>query len=108
MPNYNVPPELPKPEVYDAHYREAMKTMNEEESMECIMFTIMVYLDDGRIYQYKVESASKAREHAAAIAEHGYRHNDGETFEHYPAWRVLKVKVIGGIPSHYFDEATGT
>jgi hypothetical protein len=72
-------------------------------------YTIKVYMDDGRVFSYNVEGDDKAREHAAAIAEHGYRHNDGNIFEHYPAWRVLKVKVTGGtIPTSYVDKASGT
>ena len=69
---------------------------------------IQVYLDDGRVYCYVVASPEKAREHAAAIAMGGYRHNDGEVFEHYPPHRILKVKVAGKIPTKYQDEATGT
>jgi len=73
-------------------------------------YTIKVYLDDGRVYEYDVVGQDKAREHCAAIAEHGYRHNDGQTFEHYPAWRILKVKAVGEfVPStSYVDRASGT
>ena len=53
--------------------------------------TMRVYMDDGRVYEYDVYGADKAREHAAAICAGGYRHNDGKTFEHYPPHRVLKV-----------------
>lgn len=72
-------------------------------------YQISVYLDDGRIYSYSVIGPDKAREHAAAIAEHGYRHNDGVVFEHYGPHRVLKVKVTGApIPTSYQDKASGT
>lgn len=75
-------------------------------------FTIHVYMDDGRVYKYTVESADKAREHSDAIVRHGYRHNPkgGQIFEAYGPHRVLKVKVTGGkIPTRYPDiEATGT
>lgn len=71
--------------------------------------TISVYLDDGRVYEYDVASAEKAREHAAAIVRDGYRHNDGTTFEHYPAHRIVKVKASGGeVPTKYLDRVTGT
>jgi hypothetical protein len=72
--------------------------------------TISVYLDDGRVFSYDVVSADKAREHAHAIAQTGYRHNDGAgTFEHYPAHRVLKIKASGGVvPTAYPDKASGT
>lgn len=73
------------------------------------MITISVYLDDGRVYEYDVASPDKAREHAAAIVSGGYRHNDGEVFEHYPPHRILKVKTSGEpIPTKYADRATGT
>ena len=70
--------------------------------------TIRVYLDDGRVYEYEVEGADKAREHAAAIVMGGYRHNDGNTFEHYPPHRVLKVKAVAKIPTLYPDRSSGT
>jgi hypothetical protein len=71
--------------------------------------TISVYLDDGRVYEYDVATADKAREHSAAIVRDGYRHNDGETFEHYPAHRIVKVKATGAVvPTKYLDRATGT
>ena len=73
-------------------------------------YTIKVYMDDGRCYSYDVEGEDKAREHCAAIAEHGYRHNDGKVFEHYPVWRVLKVKAYGSSPisTLYPDKESGT
>lgn len=68
-------------------------------------YTIRVYLDNGVCFEYKVESSHKAREHAAAIVATGYRHNDGEgEFEHYPPHRIMKVKIIGKIPTMYPDE----
>lgn len=72
-------------------------------------FKILTYLDDGRVFEYEVESAEKAREHSAAIVRGGYRHNDGQTFEHYPPHRIDKVKVVGpGVPTKYPDKSTGT
>lgn len=71
--------------------------------------TVEVYIDDGRVYSYEVANADKAREHAAAIVRYGYRHNDGETFEHYGRHRILKVKVTGGpVPTRYPDTPSGT
>jgi len=71
---------------------------------------IEVYLDDGRVYSYEVPNEMKAREHAAAIAQGGYRHNDGKgEFEHYGPHRVLKVKASGGpVSTKYADEGSGT
>ena len=74
------------------------------------MIQIAVYLDDGRVYSYDVAAPDKAREHAAAIAKTGYRHcaNAGE-LEHYPPWRILKIKCTGdGIGTCYPDRARGT
>lgn len=77
-------------------------------------FTVATYLDDGRVFEYDIEAAtedagaSSAREHAAAIVQGGYRHNDGTVFEHYPPHRILKVKVAGAIPTLYPDRVRGT
>jgi hypothetical protein len=70
-------------------------------------YTIKVYLDDGRIFKYNVDSADKVREHASAIISGGYRHNDGKIFEHYPPHRILKIK-SSDIPTNYKDEVEGT
>ena len=71
-------------------------------------FTVSVYLDDGRVFEYDVDSAEKVREHSAAIILGGYRHctKDG-IFEHYGPQRVLKVK-SNGINTMYPDRVRGT
>jgi hypothetical protein len=69
---------------------------------------IEVYMDDGRVFSYDVAHSGKAREHSAAIVRDGYRHNDGDVFEHYPPHRVLKVKVSGVVPTKYQDRESGT
>lgn len=70
---------------------------------------IQTYIDDGRVFEYEVANPGKAREHASAIVRSGYRHNDGEEFEHYPPHRILKVKVVGGtVPTKYPDTVSGT
>jgi predicted SnoaL-like aldol condensation-catalyzing enzyme len=71
-------------------------------------FTIQVYLDDGRIFEYEVDSPDKAREHASAIINTGYRHNDGVIFEHYPPHRINKIKCPQIIPTKYPDRVSGT
>lgn len=71
------------------------------------MKTIQVYLDDGRVFEYKVENEEKVREHASAIIATGYRHNDGKVFEHYPPHRILKVK-SSEISTKYIDTVKGT
>ena len=54
-----------------------------------------------------VPTAEKVREHVAAIVKDGYRHNDGKLFEHYPPWRILKVK-SSGLETMYPDQCRGT
>jgi len=70
-------------------------------------FPVEVYLDDGRVFYYYVTSAEKVREHASAIIKGGYRHNNGEVFEHYPPHRLLKVKGYK-INTMYPDKVRGT
>lgn len=70
-------------------------------------YIVKIYLDDGRIFKYEVESAEKVREHTSAIINVGYRHNDGNIFEHYPPHRILKVK-SENIPTKYKDVVEGT
>jgi hypothetical protein len=83
------------------------KPMSESESHNQ-KFTIQIYVDHGVVYEYEVDSPEKVREHASAIVETGYRHNDGSTFVHYPPHRIVKVKCDAPIPTHYEDRARGT
>jgi len=72
-------------------------------------YTIRVYIDNGVIFEYDVESPEKVREHADAIVKEGYRHNDGKTiFEHYGPHRIKKVQCKALIPTIYPDRMTGT
>ena len=71
-------------------------------------YNVEVYLDDGRVFEYEVESAEKVREHASAIIKGGYRHNNGLYFEHYPPHRILKVKCSKTIDTLYKDSVRGT
>jgi predicted SnoaL-like aldol condensation-catalyzing enzyme len=75
--------------------------------METKNFKVQTYLDDGRVFEYEVNSEEKVREHASAIVKDGYRHNDGKIFEHYPPHRILKVK-SEGITTMYPDIVRGT
>ena len=70
-------------------------------------FTISVYLDDGRVFEYDVPSEEKVREHATAIVIGGYRHCDNTVFEHYPPHRILKVK-SRHVSTMYPDRIRGT
>lgn len=74
---------------------------------EKVKYLVSVYLDDGRVFEYEVANAEKVREHASAIVNTGYRHNDGVVFEHYPPHRILKVKSTK-IPTMYPDITRGT
>lgn len=73
-------------------------------------YTISVYMDDGRVFEYDVDSEEKVREHSDAIVKNGYRHcsnaEDG-VFEQYGAHRILKVKSYG-IKTMYQDRVRGT
>jgi len=55
------------------------------------MTTIKVYLVDGRVYEYKVDNPTKAREHAHRIITNGWRNNEEGRECYYPVWQVLKV-----------------
>lgn len=79
--------------------------MNKENQ---INYTVQVYLDNGIVYEYDVNSPEKVREHADAIIKTGYRHNDGAVFEHYGPHRILKVKCSQPIPTNYPDRVRGT
>jgi hypothetical protein len=70
------------------------------------MTTISVYLDDGRVFEYQVSGAMKAREHAAAIISSGYRHPDGADLEWYPPHRIVKVKAVGACESSHYTDTT--
>ena len=78
--------------------------------------TIRVYLRyGGGVFEYDIagptqaEVGTKAREHVGAIAQGGYRHNDGKTcLEWFPPHWIDKVKVVGRVPTAYPDRPSGT
>lgn len=73
------------------------------------MNTIHIYLDDGRVFEYEVSNPDKAREHASAIINTGYRHTAEGVLEYYPPHRILKVKATGEhIDTSYPDKVRGT
>jgi hypothetical protein len=53
---------------------------------------ILVYMQDGRVFSYNVNGASKAREHAHRIITEGWRNNEEGVMCYYPVHQVLKVK----------------
>jgi len=75
--------------------------------------TIQVYLRDSRVFEYEItaeteEAASaKVREHAGAIMETGYRHNDGKVFEWIIPEDIKKIKSFN-IQTNYPDRVSGT
>lgn len=70
--------------------------------------TVAVYLDDGRVFEYEVADATKAREHAHAIVMTGYRHTTADCMEHYPPHRISKIKVTPSPDTMYLDRVRGT
>lgn len=75
------------------------------------MITIRVYLDNGLVFMYDVDSPAKAREHADAIIKTGYRscNNERAILEHFPPHRIMKVKCSGeGMKTLYPDKIEGT
>jgi hypothetical protein len=71
-------------------------------------FIIQIYLDNGVVFEYSVNSASKAREHSYAIIQTGYRHVEAGMLEHYPPHRIQKIKVVGDIDTSFPDRTRGT
>lgn len=72
---------------------------------------IQVYLDNGLVFVYNVDSLASAREHADAIIRTGYRScdNDQGVLVHYPPHRIMKVKCSGkGMHTKYPDRIEGT
>ena len=69
---------------------------------------IKVYIDNGLVYSYDVDSQESAREHASAIVLTGYRHVAEGSFTHYPPHRLIKVKVIGDVTTNFPDTVEGT
>lgn len=65
--------------------------------------TLAVYIDDGNVYEYDVANAAKAREHASAILNTGFRNTpDGtDDLEWLPVHRIVKVVAKGAGESMY-------
>ena len=73
---------------------------------------ISVYIDDGVVYDYEVESMHAAREHASAIVATGYRSVQATspyTLTHFPPHRITKVKITAPTPiqTNYHDRVRG-
>ena len=55
------------------------------------MKTLNLYMQDGRVFRYKVTDSAKAREHAHRIITTGWRNVTNGIMEYYPVHQVLKV-----------------
>lgn len=55
------------------------------------MITINIYMQDGRVFQYGVINAVKAREHAHRIINYGWRNIVDGVMEYYPVHQINKV-----------------
>lgn len=70
---------------------------------------VEVYLDDGRVAYYEVDSPEKAREHIGAIIKGGLRSSNPDgSFEWLPPHRISKCKVAKGIDTKYPTKYRGT
>lgn len=72
---------------------------------------ISVYMNFGVVFEYEVDSAEKAREHAAKIIATGYRHTqkNSQDLEWYPPHAIEKIKIAGAAESTaYRDLARAT
>lgn len=77
------------------------------------MITVQVYVDTGNVFQYEVVNEAKAREHAAAIVETGYRSVNKDApkvLTWFPPHRIMKVVILLEEKSStkYFDEVVST
>lgn len=55
------------------------------------MTIMQIYLQDGRIFFYKVANEIKAREHAHRIINYGWRNIEEDRMCYYPIHQILKV-----------------
>ena len=74
---------------------------------------VSVYLDNGNVHFYTVDTEASAREHADAIIKTGYRSvqtDERTTLTWWPPHRIAKVKVALDGPSAtaYTDETRAT
>lgn len=70
--------------------------------------TLSIYMDDGRVFEYEVDSSEKGREHASKIISGGYRHTarGSVDLEWYPPHRIDKIKISGGGESTQYHDIT--
>jgi len=68
------------------------------------MVTVRIYLADGNILEYEVKDEKKAREHAHAIIEGGYRSVTDEELSWYPPSFIKKVVLRPFRGGYYMDK----
>ena len=57
---------------------------------------IRIYLDDGTMFEMRVDNETSARQYAGVITTRGYRHFHGDgVVEWYPVHRINKVSIDG-------------
>lgn len=71
------------------------------------MITIRVYLVNGRRFEYDVTTTEKAREHADAIVNRGWRTDDENDLIYFPPHQVLKVVIKGGKSASFYPTKKG-
>lgn len=71
---------------------------------------VRVYLKNGIVSEYPVDSAEKGREHAYEIAQTGYRMSpiSSADMTYWPAHEIKKVVVTGAAESKYRSTERGT
>lgn len=67
---------------------------------------IEVYIEDGIVFKYRVNSPQAVVENMSRIIAKGYRRNDGKVIEHYPPHRILKVK-SENVPKSFAHSSEG-
>lgn len=74
------------------------------------MFTIEVYLIDGRVAVMQIDSEIKAREIAGQVFKNNHvRLNTADdVLEYYPMHQISKVKITGPFTTHYKVTWRGT
>ncbi|AFU87566.1 hypothetical protein CcrKarma_gp049 [Caulobacter virus Karma] len=75
--------------------------------------TIQVYLKNGQVREYDVDTQAAAREHAYEIIQTGYRavdETDPTVLTHWPPHEIKKVKIKAPAPwtTRFFDRVRGT
>jgi hypothetical protein len=96
--------------------QEEYRRMSEDATKDSAKpkFTVAVYLDDGRVFDYEVGSMASAREHTSAIIATGYRsvqEDEPNVMTHYPPHRISKVKITSAgapVTTNYTDRVRGT